>query len=152
MEELEEIQNDKIRDFVAEALSEAPEWMQDNTSDIEQTKSQLNYSKVLLDVLDADDYTNDIVTSAILLQDLTKYVFNEEQDTIEDPLHPLSVRIKLLPLMSIIGVEAFDDILRTVESSHGYNSPIPQVMPGMNDPVYIWIVPFANQLAKEAGH
>jgi hypothetical protein len=157
LNEIEQIQDDKIRDFVVEALDKLPEFYEDLTNFTEETKKAVEYSKTLLEVLDADDYASDVVKSAILLQDITRYSLEEIDEGFgktptqilnEDPLHPLSARQKLLPLLGIVGAEKFDDILRTIESSHGVNSPIPQVMPTVNDPVYVWVLPFVNSLAR----
>jgi hypothetical protein len=150
--EIEQIQDNRIREFVVDALDKLPDFYENNSEFIEQTKKAFEYSKNLLEVLGADDYASDVVKSSILLQDYTRYY--EDTDEVgnylikDDPIHPLSARMKLMPLLGIIGEDKFEDILRTIESSHGLNSPIPQVMPSISDPVYIWILPIANSLAR----
>jgi len=63
-------------------------------------------------------------------------------------MHPLDVRVTYMSLLGIIGHDKFDDIMRTIESSHGLSSPIPHVIPSLQDPVHIWMLPFANSLAR----
>lgn len=153
LNEIEQIQDEKIRDFVVEALDKLPEFYEDNSQLIEQTKKAVELSKTFLEVLDAEDYVSDIVKSSILLQDIARFYITTDDETgdryvAEDPLYTLSARQKLLPLLSIVGLDKFDDILRTIESSRGFDSPIPQVMPTVNDPVYVWVLPFVNSLAR----
>lgn len=150
--EIDSIQDDKIKDFVVEVLSKVPEFYDNQHQLIAETQKAMEFAKVFLDSLQCSDYINDVVKSSVLLQDITKYValLDEEGDWYikEDIMHPLNVRSTVLPLLSIIGKDTFDDIMRTVEASHGLNGPIPHVIPSMQDPVFIWILPFANQLAR----
>jgi hypothetical protein len=152
MEEIGQVQSDKIREFVVEALDKVPEFYSNINTYIDETKSAIKYASVLLETLDASDLVNDIVKSAILLQDIKRYYEDTDGQgeffISEDPIHMLSVRQTLLPLLGIVGREDFDDIMKTIESSHGFNSPIPHVVPSMEDPVYIWILPFVNDLAR----
>jgi endonuclease III-like uncharacterized protein len=150
--EIEQIQDTKIREFVVDALSKVPEFYTNQHQLIAETQKAIEFSQVFLDTLTCSEYICDIVKSAILLQDITRYValLDEEGDWYieEDIMHPLNVRSTLSPLLGIVGKETFDDIMRTVEASHGVNAPIPQVIPEMTDPVFIWILPFVNQLAR----
>jgi hypothetical protein len=150
--EIEQIQDTKIREFVVDALSKVPEFYTNQHQLIAETQKAIEFSQVFLDTLTCSEYICDIVKSAILLQDITRYValLDEEGDWYieEDIMHPLNVRSTLSPLLGIIGKDTFDDIMRTVEASHGVNAPIPQVIPEMTDPVFIWILPFVNQLAR----
>lgn len=156
MEEIELIQDDKIRSFTVDALETVeyePEYFSEIAELVSETKSAILYSRPMLDALDASDYVNDIVTSAILIQDITRYDESDDGGTgeryiHEDILHPLSVRVKLSNMAGTVGGETFDSILRLVESSHGFNSAIPHVMPSIDDPVYVWILPFVNELVK----
>jgi hypothetical protein len=146
---IEIINDDKIRDFTVESLSKAPEFYSNISKYIEETDLAVQYATTFLDVLDVEDYIRDCVISAVLIQGITKFKLNDEDDIVEDIMSTLSVRQTVISLMPTVGSDTFDNILRLVESSRGYNSPIPQVMPSLEDPVYIWILPFANQLAKE---
>lgn len=150
--EIEQIQDSKIRDFVVEALAKVPEFYDHQTQLIAETQKAIEFSQVFLNTLTCSEYICDIVKSAILLQDITRYValLDEEGDWYiqEDIMHPLNVRSTTSPLLGIVGKDTFDDIMRTIEASHGVNAPIPQVIPDMTDPVFIWILPFANQLAR----
>jgi hypothetical protein len=147
MNEIEQIQTDRIREFVVEALDKTPEFYSEISEYIQETKKAVEYSETFLYVLDASDYIGDIVKSAILLQDISRFYY-EDGELLEDPVHMLSVRQRLLPLLGIVGREDYDDIMKTIESSHGFNSPIPHVVPSMEDPVYIWVLPFVNGLAR----
>jgi hypothetical protein len=150
--EIEQIQNEKIRSFVVDALAKVPEFYIHQDQLIAETKKAIEFSQVFLDTLACSEYICDIVKSAILLQDITRYValLDEEGDWYinEDIMHPLNVRSTVSPLLGTIGKDIFDDIMRTIEASHGVNAPIPQVIPQMDDPVFIWILPFVNQLAR----
>lgn len=156
MEEIELIQDDKIRSFTVDALDKLElsyESYSEISNLVNEIKSAILYSRPLLDTLDASDYVNDIVTSAILMQDITRYYIGydngvEEEVIMEDNMHPLSVRLKVSDLAREVGSETFDNILRLVESSHGFNSAIPHVIPSIEDPVYVWILPFVNELNK----
>lgn len=150
--EIEQIKDSKIREFVVEALAKVPEFYENQHQLIAETQKAIEYSQVFLDTLSCSEYISDIVKSSILLQDITKFValLDEEGDYYikEDIMHPLNVRSTVSPLLGLVGADVFDDIMRTVEASHGINSPIPQVTPTMTDPVFIWILPFVNQLAR----
>lgn len=150
--EIEQIQNEKIREFVVEALAKVPEFYTNQHQLIAETQKAIEFAQVLLEALHPTEYIEDIVKSAILLQDITKFValLDEEGDWYvkEDIMHQLNVRSTLLPLLGVVGAEIFDDIMRVVEASHGVNAPIPHVIPSMDDPVFIWILPFVNQLAR----
>lgn len=150
--EIEQIQNEKIREFVVEALVKVPDFYIYRTQLISETQKAIEFSQVFLNTLQCDDYISDVVKSAILLQDITMFVVERDEEgepTIkEDIMHPLNVRSVLSPLLGIVGLDTFDDIMRTVESSHGLNSPIPQVTPKVDDPIFLWLLPFINQLAR----
>jgi hypothetical protein len=151
--EVEFILDDKIRGFTVDALDTVPDYYEMDDF-ILHTRKAVELSKVFYDTLSLDDYARDVVTSAILLQDITRFKLEEVDDedathkVVEDPIHPLTVRMKLLPLLGSVGADTFEDILRTIESSHGLNSPIPHVVPQLADPVYVWILPFVNGLAS----
>lgn len=153
--EIEQIQDTKIREFTVEVLAKVPEFYSNQHQYIKETQKAFEFSKVFLNMLHSSDYVNDLIRTAILLQDITRFIalLDEEGDWYvkEDIMHPLNVRSTTLPLLSIVGVDTFDDIMRTIECSHGVNSPIPQVIPKMDDPVFIWILPFVNQLARAYG-
>lgn len=150
--EIEQIKDEKIREFVVEALSKVPQFYDNQHQLIAETQKAIEFSQVFLDTLHCSERISDIVKSAILLQDITRYValLDEEGDWYvkEDIMHPLNVRSTVSPLLGIVGADIFDDIMRVVEASHGLNSPIPQVTPDMTDPVFIWILPFVNKLAR----
>lgn len=150
--EIDKIDDEKMKDFTVEVLAKVPDFYDNQHQYIKETQDTMEFIEVFLDALNCSDYVCNIVRSATLIQDITRYVAlrDEDGDQIinEDYMHPLNVRSTVSPLLGIVGEETFDDILRTVESSHGINSPIPQVVPSMSDPVFIWILPFANQLAR----
>lgn len=150
--EIEQIQNEKIREFVVEALSKVPDFYDKQSRLIAETQKAIEFSQVFLDTLQCDEYISDIVKSAILLQDITRFVVQRDEDgdpfVKEDIMHPLNVRSTVSPLLGIIGLDTFDDIMRTIESSHGLNSPIPHVTPKVDDPIFLWLLPFVNHLAR----
>jgi hypothetical protein len=148
-EEIEMIQDDRIRAFVVDALDSTPEFYSNLSLYVKETKSATKKAQALLDILGSTDYTTDVIISAVLLQDITRFYIDDDGDVAEDIMHPLSVRQRVIHLVGAVGRDGFDDIMRTVESSHGLNSPIPQVMPMPEDPVYVWILPFVNRLVKE---
>jgi hypothetical protein len=153
MSDIEQIQDEKIRSFTVDSLSKVPDFYQNQTTHIKETKKALEFSDTFLEVLQCSEYVHDVVRSAILLQDMTRFKmeYNEDQDcfiVVENLMHPLDVRITLLPLLGSVDKDTFDDIMRTIESSHGLNSPIPHVTPSLQDPVHIWILPFCNSLAR----
>lgn len=147
-DEIEQIQDERIRGFVVDALDKVPEFYYEISTYIDETKRAISYSDKFLEVLSLSDYVGDVIKSAILLQDMTRYKLDVEGDIYEDPMHPLNVRMTVMPLLGSVGKDNFDDIMRTIECSHGLNAPIPQVMPSIEDPVHIWILPFVNSLAR----
>lgn len=152
MPEIEQIRDEKIREFAVEVLAEVSDYYAGVSSYISETKQAFKYSDTLIQTLGSSDYVNDVVKTAILLQDITRYIqaVDDDEDIYmkEDLLHPLSVRVAVLPHLGIVGKDTFDDILRTVESSHGLNGPIPHVVPSIDSPIHIWILPFVNHLAR----
>lgn len=146
--EIEQIQDEKLREFLVESLDCTPTYYENMNSFIEFTQRAFKYTMTLAEEMDSQDIASDILGVACLLQDVTMYELIDE-DIEENLVHPLSVRVTLAPLQGIIGRDTFDDVMRVIEGSHGFNSPIPQVMPEYNSPAQLWILPFANRLAKE---
>jgi hypothetical protein len=151
--EIEQIQDERLREFLVESLDCIPEFYETMNSFIEETQRAFKYAMILAEEMDSSDVVLDIIGISALLQDCTKYDYlNDGQGnwyTEENLVHPLTVRTTLAPMQGIIGRDMFDDIMRVIEGSHGFNSPIPQVMPEYNSPAQLWILPFANRLAKE---
>lgn len=144
--EISEIQNGRIREFVVDALHE---YVDEELPNIKHFTDRISRSVELtlefIQILHADDYASDILIAATLLQDITMY----DEDGLENVYHPLTVRGHLHPLSPELGQEDFDNIMRLIESSHGFDSPIPQVMPSIDDSVYVWVLPFVRGLARK---
>jgi hypothetical protein len=146
--EIEQVQDDKMRDFLVESLDCVPEYYFEMKEYSERTKRAFKYTMVMVEEMDSTDIAHDILAVACLLQDVTMYV-NGEDGITENVTHPLSVRTTLAPFQTIIGRDLFDNTMRVIEGSHGFMSPIPQVEPDFDSPAQMWILPFANALAKE---
>lgn len=142
-DEIEQVVDDKFRDFVVEALTMIEDDYYSET-DLVTIKKVVHYSRLMLDVLDADDMIFDIFNVVGLLHLSCKWDLGET-----DIYHMLRVRAAYAPLQSIIGREQYNNILLLIESQEGLHSPIPQVEPRIDDPVYHWILPFAISHARE---
>lgn len=145
--EIEKIQEEMIRSFVVDVLVELPEFYE-HTTFVEDAKLTVKYATTICEALDAGDEVRDIILSASILQDITRFQLIDEE-IVEDINHPLTVRTWSHYLVDGISAEKSNDIYTVIESSHGLNSTIPQVIPSVTDPVYLWVLPIANELVLE---
>ena len=68
-----------------------------------------------------DNHYGDLLVAAMLLHDLTKYVYHEDENMnrTKYKIHPITVRSLLWDLADIIGHNDFDMIMRGIESHMG---------------------------------
>lgn len=145
-DELNLISDQQIKDFTVEAVNHIGPYIFPEKI-AQHSKLVTKFARIICDTLEVDDIVYDIITSASLLHDICKYDYEGE----ENPLHPFVVRRELLGLQKIVGREMFNNIMTCIESHEGYNSPIPQVIPRLDDTVLMWVLPIANQLANKMG-
>jgi hypothetical protein len=148
-EQFELIQDEKFRDFAVEAVGGVPEDSY-TSGDISEIKSTVKYCREICAVLDVDDIVIDMFTVAGLIYLTGKYDYDNGSNTydIPNPFHMLQARAILSRLQSIIGREQYNNIMLLIESQGGMASPIPQVEPRIEDPVFSWILPIAIHLAR----
>ena len=128
--EIEQIQNDVVRSFAVEAL----QLLSHDQEDVGYIKKVVEYLLELSEVIDADDLAKDFIVVSGLLHEIGE--------------NTMDARIRLTPLMSIIGRENFNNILYLIERQDGFSSPYPEYTPQIDSPVHIWILPMAIKLAK----
>lgn len=139
-EEIEKINGDAMRSFVVDALTIG--FDQDETEIESSTVRKIvRVARIITEELDVTDRLMDIVTAAAILHSMHN----------EDRIGALRVRTTLFSLQSNIGLEDFDMVMKLIEGQHGIQSPIPQVEPQLDEPIYVWILPLAIRLAKEVG-
>lgn len=154
-DKISQIKDTKVRDFLVESLDLVPDFYLDakvgSSSFVDYIHKTFEITNSLCDMLDSEDYTRDVLLTASLIQDVTRFEKSEDGTIYEDISHPLTVRTRLFSLQGIIGRDDFDALLRLVEASHGFKSLIPQVMPQVNDPIHVWLLPIASYLATQEG-
>jgi hypothetical protein len=145
-EEFEMIQSEKFREFAVEAVGNMSDdyW---TSADIAEIKRTIKISREMCNVLDVDDIVSDMFIVVGLIYLSCKYGIRKESHD-ADPFHMLYVRSALTSLQSIIGREQYNNIMLLIESQGGMASPIPQVEPRIEDPVFSWILPIAIHLAR----
>jgi hypothetical protein len=136
--EIELIQDDKLREFVVEAIAKDTDSDEQDAGRIRQV---IYYLKEFCEVVDADDAAKDVIIAAGLIHNLII------EDT-HTQLHPLSLRIYLNDLMPIVGRECYENIMYLVTRQLGFQSFIPELQPQINDPIHTWLLPMAIKLSR----
>jgi hypothetical protein len=146
-EEIELITDeDYLQEFVKQAFARVPVFQLEE--EVDYVKRVVSNVRAMSEVLDADDKVKDMMITAALLHSICKY---DEVDGVKehDYIHMFHVRGYLSDLQNIAGRENYNNVMLLIESQGGFNSPIPQVMPRLEDPAHMWILPFAIKLAQE---
>lgn len=145
--EIDLLYTDEFKEFVDRAFDRVP-IMQYAEMDVKLTKRIFKFAKFMLTTVDADDVSSDLVLSAVLLHAICRYDMVEGVRE-EDEMHQFHVRKYLLDLGVIIGRENFHNLMLLIESQKGFDSPIPQVMPKIDDAIHVWILPLSIGIAKQ---
>jgi hypothetical protein len=137
--EIELIQDDKLREFVVEAIAKDTDSDEQDAGRIRQV---IYYLKEFCEVVDADDAVKDVMIVAGL-------IYHLDFEQVHPHLQPSSLRIYLNDLMPIIGREAFDNIMYLVSRQMGFKTVIPELTLQINDPIHVWLLPMAISLASK---
>jgi len=148
--EIEQINGDEMRGFVVDVLADYDEKADENKDRnvyAYHTKRIVSLMRIMLEELDITDRLMDIGTAAALIH--LAGSLTDDPTGVENRLGALALRGRYAGLQSNIGLEDYDAVMRLVEGQHGIHSPIPQVEPQLDDPVYVWLLPLAIRIAKE---
>jgi hypothetical protein len=137
-EEFELIQDDKLREFAVEAISKTS----GDEKDANYLKRIVYYLVEFCEIADVSDAVRDVVIVAGLIHRLNL-------ESIHQQLQPQSLRIDLYDLMPLVGRDIYNNIMYLVARQMGFKSIIPEVTPRIEDPIHVWMLPLAIQLAKK---